>query len=140
MSEHVVLHWHDVPAAFKASEMSQVGFAGAFVAVLDVVKATGEASCAATPDGVAASAIRKPVKAVRYSLRRCYEDSRAFESDAHFDLPVVLKWDTDGVKIQIRNPALKNVRACMREVLSEVDWPKLPVGSAVTLPIRLSSH
>ena len=94
----------------------------------------------ATPDGVAASAIRKPVKAVRYSLRRCYEDSRAFESDAHFDLPVVLKWDTDGVKIQIRNPALKNVRACMREVLSEVDWPKLPVGSTVTLPIRLSSH
>jgi hypothetical protein len=48
----VDLHWHDVPAAFKASEMSQVGFAGAFVAVLDVVKATGEASCAATPDGV----------------------------------------------------------------------------------------
>lgn len=94
----------------------------------------------ATPDGVAASAIRKPVKAARYRLRLCYEHSRAFESDAHFDLPVVLKWDTDGVKIQIRNPALKSVRACMREVLSEVEWPALPVGSTVTLPIRLSSH
>ncbi len=48
----VDLHWHDVPAAFRASEMSQIGFAGAFVAVLDVVKATGEANCALTVDGV----------------------------------------------------------------------------------------
>ena len=48
----VDLHWHEVPQAFKASELSQVGFAGAFVAVLDVVRASGEAICAATPDGM----------------------------------------------------------------------------------------
>ena len=48
----VDLHWHEVPQAFKASELSQVGFAGAFVAVLDVVRASGEATCAATPDGI----------------------------------------------------------------------------------------
>lgn len=94
----------------------------------------------ALPDGVPAAAIRKPARAMAYGLRACYENSADFARSARYVLPIVLKWDHDGVKIQIRSSALKEVRACMRSVLSKADWPTLPVGTTVTLPLRLSAR
>lgn len=73
-------------------------------------------------------------------MRTRYANSADFDRDARYVLPIVLKWDHDGVKIQIRFTALKEVRACMRSVLSKADWPTLPVGTTVTLPLRLSAR
>ena len=93
----------------------------------------------AAPSPVSGAAIRKRARAVRPRLRACYETSPKFESNTWFDFPVVLHWERDGVKVQLRNRKLPSVRACMRRVLERVDWPAYPEGTTVTLPLRLST-
>ncbi|MCR9164439.1 MAG: hypothetical protein ACE37F_06615 [Nannocystaceae bacterium] len=47
----VDLYWQDVPDVFLTAEMSKVGFAGAFVSVLDLVKTRGRVRHVDTQDG-----------------------------------------------------------------------------------------
>lgn len=93
-----------------------------------------------TPKGVRVADIRKPAQAVRRGLRTCYERSTEFSRNARHVFVVELEWTPSGIEVHLDDGALKDVKACLASVLRKADWPALPVGTTIALPLRLSAQ
>lgn len=93
-----------------------------------------------SPKGIRVAEVRKPAQAVRRGLRTCYERSDDFNRNARYAFSVVLDWTSSGVELRITGGELAELKACFESVLRRADWPELPEGTTITLPLRLSAQ
>ena len=93
------------------------------------------------PKGIRVTDVRKPAQAVRRRLRTCYERSDDFDRTARYVFSVVLEWTSSGVQVRLTGGGrLADLKACFESVLRRADWPELPQGTTITLPLRLSAQ